>query len=253
MFINGRRLKAAKVETRTQQRAPPPTQDARTSIPEEEMTLEQVRAAALASLELDAPSPPLPSPSTSTSAAPEPPATFDENHPPHLPTPSLILEIDHPTIVHLLSHFTQWFTERQELYDAEINYVPSTIFAPPALRRKVAPKPSTSVLAPPQPTIRIPPRPPLPTPHEVHWVLSLLSKLDSLLAGDEMSTVRDLAKVLLQLVEESEREKEGRESKGRTKEERARDEEEAEGRARSWMVVAAVAAGWGQSDLWNGY
>lgn len=223
------------------------------AVPEEEMTLEEARAAALASLELDAPAPSVPPPSAS-SAAPEPPASYDEDHPPHLPTPSLILEIDHSTIVHLLSHFTHWFTERQEVYEAAINYVPSTIFAPPALRRKAAPKSSTSSLPPTRkPHPRTPPRPPLPTSHEVHWILSLLSKLDSLLAGDEMSTLRDLAKILLQLVEESEREKEGREWKGRSKEERASDEEEAEGRAGSWMVVAAVAAGWGQSDLWNGY
>lgn len=33
--------------------------------------------------------------------------------------------------------------------------------------------------------------------------------------------------------------------------ERLEDEEEAEGRARCWMVVAAIAGVWAQGDLWD--
>lgn len=225
------------------------------------LSLEDAKAAALASLELDTPDdqhkPASPPPSTSAPASSEPVTySYDPDHPPHVPSPSLILSIPTPHIIRILSHFDEWFQERTETYEEAVSFVPSTIFAPPALRRKTASTSATPKPAPkPSPPARPTPRPPLPTSHEAHWILSLLARCESLLAGDDISSLRILIRTLLGLVEESDKQVEVREAArvgGRSMAERERDEQDAEGRAHAWMIVAAVAEGWAQRDLWNG-
>lgn len=257
-FIYGRKVKAPK---------PPPAPVAATEAPPETdttmpMGLEDVKAAALASLELDSPDdPPQPvaPPSSALTSEPSTP-TYDPDHPPHLPSTSLILSIPTPHVIRILLHFDEWFQERIEQYEAAASFVPSTIFAPPAVRRKAtngavkAPAP-----APPRPPPRATPRPPLPSAHEGQWILSLLARAESVLAGDDISSLRILVRTLLSLIDESDVQQLARQQKresegtgGRSMEERNQDEEDAEGRAHAWMAVAAVAEGWGQEDLWNG-
>ncbi|GAA5959316.1 hypothetical protein JCM21900_003927 [Sporobolomyces salmonicolor] len=269
VFINGKRSKAAKVAP-----APPPKPPAATTpqlklapalpFPEDsEMTdLAAAKAAILASLEIDAPEPsspprPPPKPAPQPAAVDAAPAQIPEfERLPQLPSPALVLSIPKPSLIHVLSHFNDWFTERAEAYDDAINYVPSTIFAPPSLRRKVPsgpPASSSPKAATPAPPKGPPPRAPLPAAHEVHWILSLLTRLEGLLDGDDLSNLRLLAKTLAEMAEVSETERVKRDVPGRSRsmDVRRQDEDEAEGRARCWMVVAAIAGGWDQPDLWN--
>ena len=228
------------------------------------MTLAEAKAAALASLELDVDTPPPPpkppAPATPAASTALPPA-YDPNHPPHLPTPALLLSLTQPTMMFLLGHITDWLIERQDAAEAAIEAdTPSTIFQPLSLRRKLANKagvpsaPPSSLpkapSAPPKPRRR----PPLPSAHELNWILSLLARLDSLQAGDDISTLRTVARTVTDMVEASEAETEKWEAGGgrsATEAERVRDEEDAEGRAKGWMVVAAIAGIWKQEDLWN--
>jgi hypothetical protein len=220
---------------------------------DEEMTLEEAKALALASLELDAPElpplPPLP-PTVQGKAVP----TYHPDFPPHIPSPAILLALDHQTIVRLLEHMTEWLEERQEAYEtAQANeWTPSTTSAllPPSLRRKKLVPSTTAPL--PAKKKRVRPPPPLPTTHEISWILSLLTRLSVPLAGEDTSTLRTLARLLLSMNAASESSLVGRDPSGRTKEERQGEEREAEGRAGGWMVVLAVATGWGQWDLWNG-
>lgn len=263
-FIYGRKVKAA--------RPPAPAvnganghsnaQDEDASMA---LSLEDAKAAALASLEFDSPaSPPKPlaPPPSAELPTPEPAYSIDPDHPAHLPSPSLLLSIPTPHVVRILNHFDEWFQERIEAYEAAASFVPSTIFAPPALRKKATNSSARTTAPAPSPRpapARASPRPPLPTSHEAHWILSLLARAESLLAGDDISSLRILVRTILGLIEESDKRQQEkaakREAAGggpRSMAERSRDEEDAEGRAHCWMIVAAVAEGWAQRDLWNG-
>jgi hypothetical protein len=239
--------------------------------------LAAMKAAVLASLELDMdekmepkkaeagqprfgvpPSAPAQQPRPDLATASEP----EYDRLPRLPSPALISAIPGPSIVHVLSHFDDWLTERFEAYEEQVNYVPSTIFAPPSLRRRAgaAGKPAASrPAAPPMTTTTTPrsassrPPVPLPTAHESHWMLSLLTRLNQLLDGDDLATLRQLAKTLVKLAETSAKTQttKVRPTTGRSMESRREDEEEAEGRARCWMIVAAIASTWSQPDLWD--
>lgn len=262
-FINGKLMQP------TSKPVPPPVTTDPVPLPPSPvsatMTLAEAKAAALASLELDVDTPPPP---------PKPPArpssqpthlattqpTYDPKHSPHLPTPTLLLSLTQPTIFYLLGHIIEWLVERQEEAEAALEAeTPSTIFTPLSLRRKPGPKPASSAAVSPAPTTTPPPskprrRPPLPSAHELNWVLSLLARLNSLQAGDEISTLRAVARVVTEMVEGSEQEVERWEAGGGKSEsegEKVRDEEDAEGRAKGWMVVACIAGIWNQGDLWN--
>lgn len=147
--------------------------------------------------------------------------------------------------------------ERLETYDQELNWVSSTIFAPPAVRRKPGGAKVAGGVGTKEKEQEKKKRnavAPLPTPHEVHWMLSLLSRLNDLLDGDDLSNLRLLAKTLVDMVEASEKamKKALSESKReRTMDERREGDEEDEARARCWMVIAAIAGVWKQEDLWN--
>ncbi|GAA6001420.1 hypothetical protein JCM10207_006658 [Rhodosporidiobolus poonsookiae] len=273
VFINGKRAKAARVTTGSS--AKPVSVPEAVSKPvasaageDTEMSdLAAAKAALLASLETDSPGadehPPAPSPPAEPKASPSPPAapssasasqTPEYDRLPQLPSPALLVSIPGPSIIHVLSHFNDWFSERLDAYDEALHFVPSTIFAPPALRRKGASSSSSSKTASPAPsTKKEPPKPPLPTAHESHWLLSLLTRLERVLDGEDLANLRLLAKTLVQMAEESEKERLGRvvPPGGRSMEQRLQEEEEAEGRARCWMAVAAVAGVWGQRDLWD--
>jgi len=263
-FIYGRKVKAAKPPAPAVNGA-----NGHSTAQEEDtpmaLSLEDAKAAALASLEFDSPaSPPKPvaPPTSAELATPEPAYTIDPDHPVHIPSPSLLLSIPTPHVVRILNHFDEWFQERIEAYEAAASFVPSTIFAPPALRKKAintSAKTASTAPAPHPPRARATPRPPLPTSHEAHWILSLLARAESLLAGDDISSLRILVRTILGLIEESDKQQRAKETKRevagggpRSMEERNRDEEDAEGRAHCWMIVAAVAEGWAQRDLWNG-
>ncbi|GAA5895375.1 hypothetical protein JCM8208_005992 [Rhodotorula glutinis] len=282
VFINGKRSKPPKpapVKPSTSKDTTMPTAGESSTVPPQsediEMgdDLESAKAAILASLDLDAPEPaqapkaaPAPSTVALTPTPAPPPQTPEYERLPQLPSPALLVAIPRPTLVHLLSHFHDWFVERIDAYEDKINYVPSTIFAPPALRRRPGAGAAKAKAAappppPPKPAAKPPPaaapRPPLPTAHESHWILSVLTRLEQLLDGEDLSSLRLLAKTLASMAEVSEvaREKRigaaGARPGGRSMQERLEDEEEAEGRARCWMVVAAIAGVWAQADLWD--
>ncbi|GAA5875925.1 hypothetical protein JCM8547_008349 [Rhodosporidiobolus lusitaniae] len=273
VFINGKRAKvkpppvkaaASKPDTAPLISTAPPA-SAPPSKEDIEMTdLEAAKAAILASLEMDAPEPgesaPIP-PSPSKPAAPSPtpdPAPSAQvpefERLPQLPSPSLLVAIPGPSLIHILSHFNEWFTERFDNYEEALNFVPSTIFAPPALRRKPGSTSSASsscAATPSLPAKKPPAKPPLPTAHESHWLLSLLTRLERLLDGEDLANLRQLAKTLAQLAEESAKKEAPIPAGGRSMEQRLQAEEEAEGRARCWMVVVAISSVWAQGDLWD--
>ncbi|GAA5996726.1 SIP1 domain-containing protein [Rhodotorula paludigena] len=259
VFINGKRTKAVKVAAPPAAKPVQAVAKGTSSIEDTEMTdLEAAKAAILASLDLDSPDaePEPPAPAPVPAAPPTPSQQPEYERLPQLPSPALLVAIPPPALIHLLSHFNEWYMERIDAYEDKINYVPSTIFAPPALRRKAggATKPAP---APPPPSARTTaapaPAPPLPSAHESHWLLSILTRLEQVLDGDDLSTLRLLGKTLAGMAEASEaaRAKRVAPAGGRSMQERREDEEEAEGRARCWMVVAAIAGVWAQGDLWD--
>lgn len=278
VFVSGKRAKTPRAPTQaatTTSTLPSTPMDVDVAEPADELAA--MKAAVLASLELDTneetqpkkaeagqprfgipsstPTQPPPDLTAVVATASEP----EYDRLPRLPSPALISAISGPSIVHVLSHFDDWLTERFEAYEEQVNYVPSTIFAPPSLRRRVgaAAKPAASRLAAPlmttPPTVASRPPVPLPTAHESHWMLSLLTRLNELLDGDDLATVRQLAKTLVKLAETSAKTQTTmvKPATGRSMESRREDEEEAEGRARCWMIVAAIASTWSQPDLWD--
>ncbi|BGP40341.1 hypothetical protein JCM10449v2_004303 [Rhodotorula kratochvilovae] len=271
VFVNGKRSKAVKVAAPAPAAAPKPTPVPAATVAASEDTemddLEAAKAAILASLDLDAPEPeaacppPQGRPPPQHASADPPAQTPEYERLPQLPSPALLVAIPGPALVHLVSHFHDWFNERISAYEEKINYVPSTIFAPPALRRKpgtgaaVKPKPAAPALPSGVKPAAAAPRPPLPTAHEAHWLLSVLTRLEQLLDGEDLSSLRQLGKTLAAMAEVSEVAREKRSLAaapgGRSMKERREDEEEAEGRARCWMVVAAIAGVWAQADLWD--
>lgn len=278
VFVSGKRAKTPRAPTQaatTTSTLPSTPMDVDVAEPADELAA--MKAAVLASLELDTDEETQPKKAeagqprfgipSSTPTQPPPDLTAvvatasepEYDRLPRLPSPALISAISGPSIVHVLSHFDDWLTERFEAYEEQVNYVPSTIFAPPSLRRRVgaAAKPAASRLAAPlmttPPTVASRPPVPLPTAHESHWMLSLLTRLNELLDGDDLATVRQLAKTLVKLAETSAKTQTTmvKPATGRSMESRREDEEEAEGRARCWMIVAAIASTWSQPDLWD--
>ncbi|GAA6011946.1 hypothetical protein JCM11491_000112 [Sporobolomyces phaffii] len=343
IFVNGKRSKPVKPPpprptTKGSTSTVTAVVEDRDTEMKDEDDLESAKAAVLASLELDTPdeprsststpastfvralphaassssSVPLGAPtSTTTPAPPERPVLpavavgpeFDKL--PQLPTPAVVAAVPATAIVDVLGHFTAWFSERLDAYHAALEWVPSTIFAPPALRRKPAASASaagasSSFKGGATSTNRVEKASernhdqdndaettqtrkrglvaPLPSPHEVHWILSLVARVDDLLDGDDLSNLRQLAKTVVDMVEASEKaaaaattttsrappprhsqalggarsQEESLEEKRRRRD-AARDarEEEDEARARCWMIVAAIAGVWKQEDLWN--
>ncbi|KAK4704160.1 gem associated protein 2, partial [Phenoliferia sp. Uapishka_3] len=242
VFINGRRLKR-ETAAKAVEEAP------------KELTLAEAKRLALASLEMDEePAPPPPPAPIPTPAPFSEPDSFDPDHPPHFPSPALLLAINQPTMVHIISHINDWLVERSEAHETTLNFVPSTIFAPRrAAVRKTPGAPITvtkaSLVTNLPPTPPLAKRAPLPSLNETQWILSILSSLDSLLAGDDISILRTICKTLIALVTVSEAAKSAEDRDG-VKLSRE-DEDEAEQIAMCWMVVAAVASTWGQGDLWN--
>jgi hypothetical protein len=220
--------------------------------------LDRAKAMALASLDLDAPpaaatSYPILSHSTSASfpqlsLSTVNPIILEEIYdpPPTLPSVSLLIDLDDTTIIlDVLEHFRTWLEERQAIYQISIESYSKTF-----------PSPASSSLSPGTTKILLRPSAPVPTAHELSWILSLLSSLTFLLCSDDISILRSLCRTLLTLSALSEKvtlEEEAKGGKiGRTREEIERDEEEAEGRAACWMIVTVVCDVWGQKDLWNG-
>ncbi|BGP32342.1 hypothetical protein JCM10296v2_004123 [Rhodotorula toruloides] len=245
VFINGKRSK-------------PNSPAAKKAVGTAEDELAAAKRAVLASLDLDDGETSLPATSTARpepAPVPTPPPSGpapEYERLPQLPSPALLVSIPRPYLIHVLSHFDDWYNERLEQYEEKLNFVPSTIFAPPALRRKGAmAKPATPAA---EGTKAGRPRPPLPSAHESHWMLSLLTRLEQVLDGEDLATLRQLARTLRSLAEESHKvsvETRVAAGTGRSMQQRTADEKEAEGRARCWMVVAAVANVWKQGDLWD--
>ncbi|KAG8845703.1 hypothetical protein FRB96_002297 [Tulasnella sp. 330] len=79
--------------------------------------------------------------------------------------------------------------------------------------------------------------------NDAKWIFCLLARLDEALAGEQISTLRELARACLSLLLES--------LKGANAETIQKSVERQTGRDSCWMVIAAVAKGWGQRDLWE--
>ncbi|KAK4054514.1 hypothetical protein OIV83_001008 [Microbotryomycetes sp. JL201] len=222
-----------------------------------DMTLDDMKAAALASLELDAPDviqtafvlPEFRPPSPPTMPAIEPPPSYiiDPDQQPHVPSPSILLALPTPHALKVLSLFGDWMTERIEDYEFALTSVPSTIFAPPSVRKKQqAQNPSRT--RPAKPRVKLP----LPTLHESHWMLSLLTRVESVLDGNDVATLRQVAKTILNVLQHVniQKQKLG-EAASFAEQGPLQAEEEAEAEAHCWMIIAAITGHWKQSDLWD--
>lgn len=77
--------------------------------------------------------------------------------------------------------------------------------------------------------------------NDAKWIFCLLARLDEGLSGEQISTLRELARACVSLLLES--------LKGTRFE--SSSVERLNGRDSCWMVIAAVARGWGQRDLWE--
>ncbi|KZP00171.1 hypothetical protein CALVIDRAFT_560768 [Calocera viscosa TUFC12733] len=136
-----------------------------------------------------------------------------------LPTTALLRSLDQKGILHLLMYFGHWL---------------NTALHPPA------PSP------PPYPTS--PFEPALP-PIFAQWIFALLGHLDDRLMSGEIHTLRTLARACREvLVKSWEIGEAVALAIGEGVEERAVREREREA---CWIVIAAVADVWGQSDLWE--
>ncbi|KZT60712.1 hypothetical protein CALCODRAFT_480386 [Calocera cornea HHB12733] len=135
------------------------------------------------------------------------------------PTTALLRSLDQKGLLHLLMYFGHWL---------------NTALHPPT------PHP------PPYPTS--PFEPALP-PMFSQWLFALLGHLDDRLMSGEIHTLRTLARACREvLVKSWEVGEEVALAIGESPEERAVREREREA---CWLVIAAVAGVWGQSDLWE--
>ena len=157
----------------------------------------------------------------------------------------------------ILSHIARWMNESTE------NFTPNVLLPTQPTEPST---PSTSSPTPPSP-------PPNPFPARyARWTFALLCVIDTQLSGGDISTLRELARAAMKVGgwrwiravtngEISEDDdwvfggrwkiaRDGRPSSGGPRELAGDDETGVdETLARCWMVVHAVAVGWGQRDL----
>ncbi|KAG9011529.1 hypothetical protein FRB94_008098 [Tulasnella sp. JGI-2019a] len=129
---------------------------------------------------------------------------------PTSPSTEIITQLDNKAAFHLLMFFTFWINMRLDRLRADENHH----YNPLAL-----------------------------CDNDAKWIFCLLARLDEILAGEQISTLRDLARACLSLLLES--------LKGANGEILKTAVERQTGRDSCWMVIVAVAKGWGQRDLWE--
>jgi len=79
--------------------------------------------------------------------------------------------------------------------------------------------------------------------NDAKWIFCLLARIDEGIAGEQISTLRELARACISILLES--------LKGMRKPESSSSYERQTGRDACWMIIAAVAKGWGQKDIWE--
>ncbi|WVN90422.1 uncharacterized protein L203_105658 [Cryptococcus depauperatus CBS 7841] len=174
--------------------------------------------------------------------------------PPREPLVCVLQNLNSNQAVRILSHFAQWMNE-------SISQLPSPIPTSPEL---LPTQPDNDPVSPARYHLT-PDRPPNPFPaHYAQWVLALLMLLDDYLSGAQVSTLRDLARAAMRVagwrwvrgvvarnINEGWRLGTNGWKLITTSTLDAKEEEEAvdEMLARCWVVVHAIAAGWGQKDL----
>ncbi|CAE6522728.1 unnamed protein product [Rhizoctonia solani] len=142
----------------------------------------------------------------------------EEEPSPRLPTPSMLKSIDDHGAVHLLMFIAHWIRR-------SLDHAP-----PPKPRPSHFPK------------------------HHQQWTFSLLAHLDTGLRSEEISHLRELARACIAVVRED------LESGGPVVVEQDVVGGNGEGRGEegkyahltgTWMIIAAIAAVWGQRDMWQ--
>ncbi|KAK4056710.1 hypothetical protein OIO90_002262 [Microbotryomycetes sp. JL221] len=279
MFVNGRKIRhppPPKIERERDSRSSR-GQESNDDIMTANMSLDQLKAAALASLDLETvplspstgsspPTPAKPDRSTGRTSVHEEPYlsfTIDPDNPPHAPSPAILLAMPTPQALQVLQHLDSMLTERLDEYEQASTFVPSTTMLPPSIRRKQQQSKSTRIPTAASQTPRARPRPasPMPSLHEAHWMLSLLTRIETILDGDDIATLRQVAKTVLQMLSEVDRATADAATMANTRGSNAmsvpratqtlEDDELAEAKAHCWMIVAAIAGHWKQSDLWD--
>ena len=160
----------------------------------------------------------------------------------------------------VLEHFTSWLDDRLEAHEIASRppekKIPSTVFLPPAMRKKQAskPVPAAAAAAEPaalslvvEPLTPAQPLPPLLSPLESQWLVSLLSLLDSMLGSHEVSTLRTLARTCQDIAQATHEQQTTSEQGIQSVAGKTSLDEVIKS---CWTVVAAVWEVWGQRDLW---
>ena len=155
------------------------------------------------------------------------------------------------TTLSLLAHFTTWLGARLDAFSDDAS-VPSTQFLPPVMRRLKAKAKATGAALPAAAALPERPLPPaMLTPLDSQWLFSLLAVLNEFLASFDISTLRDLARICLEIAAVTHNML-VKYSKRTSEQARAVLEQYRESIAGCWMVVSVVYEVWKQRDLWDG-
>lgn len=136
------------------------------------------------------------------------------------PTPALLSRLKTSDILALLELFPSWFSHSF--------MAPSP--SPPTIRHAV-------------------------DPFHARWIFALLAKLDGRLVGDEISTLRVLARAGIERVVQERYRRAVKKTLRKQQQPQASDDidggEVMMSEMGAWMIVCAVSSIWGQHDLWD--
>ncbi|TFY80047.1 hypothetical protein EWM64_g3968 [Hericium alpestre] len=181
---------------------------------------------------------------------------------PREPTPTLLRHIDHRLALHLLMYFTHWLNLHLETLPQDTSaQAPSSTASTPVSTPSKAPAKLPEVA----PAKIAHTSPYMPTDGHARWIFALLSRVDAFCSGDEISTLRALARSCLGLLR-ARRRIDDDSGSGQASEDTMRPPDGVEptgegepspvqatdlmSESACWMIVSIIVGVWGQRDLW---